>query len=586
MVNVVLQVICSFLFAAGLLFILVELRSKFERAFLHGGIFVCLLCALTAVDIWFIPGAETLQETLYWVRVYHILFTVMLPFLLWHIMILTKSNSGSLMRIVVLMILLMTPLLLTDWMLHAANNEIKTTSLYYITYVPFALFVATSFLWHIIRRFRRADAPERRILRFHLIGFSLLILASTADLLIVATIGISKLAIKSFTVLGVLAYGIMISLVFAERLFMLIIDRNKAYEKLEAAYKDLEAVNALKQLGESTAIINHEIKNYMFMIGGLAELIEKREPLTADGKKRIGDLKDSVYRLTKFSQDILGLSRSQIVKDKERIDLSGLLESCIARNFPNKKEHFHLAKPGQPHFIYGDWGKLEQAFVNLFGNAIEAASANEPLRIDVRIRSGEGVLLLIIEDNGIGCTREQLKHFFSAFFTTKKGSKGTGLGLSITRTIIEGHGGRISAYTKNLPDSKDHGLSFQIAFPLYADEEEKQERKAQIVLVKEDLPALETVIRIFQNLHVSPHVVQTHEEIDAGWSNAGELNVLSSPQYAAKVQWKRRGPGRIFLLSEHSGLVYVMEEPGNGNPEIFCEEFVLGKLCIPSHSQA
>ncbi len=583
MINLILQVICSFLIAAGMLFILVELYSKFERAFLYGGISVCLLSVITAIDLWVMPNTHTPTEALYWQRIYHVLFTIMLPFLMYQIMLFTKSLAIPLVRILILMNLVLLPLLFTNWMLYVENGEIRTAFLYYMIYVPFAIFVAISFLWQIIRGFRRADAPERRILRYHLIGFLLLILSSVADLFVV-TSGIALTKIQSFTVIGVLVYGIMISLVFAERLLMLITDRNGAYNRLESAYKDMQAVNALKQLGESTAIINHEIKNYMFMIGGLAELIERREPLTEDGKKRISDLRDSVQRLTKFSQDILGLSRAQIIKDKERIDLSHLIENCIARNFPNQKEYFYLAKTEEPHFVYGDWGKLEQVFVNLFGNAIEAAS-NEPLKIDIRILPGQGVLLLIIEDNGIGCTKEQLKQFFSAFFTTKKGSKGTGLGLSISRTIIEGHGGRISAYTKNLPDSNGHGLNFQIVFPIYS-EEEKEERKDPIVIVKEQLPALETVIRVFQNVRVNPHVVQTHAEIDSRWSDNDGLKVISGARNALEAQRRRRKEDKVFLLSEHHGLIYVLEEAGNSAPEIFCEEFILGKLCIQSQSQA
>ena len=93
---------------------------------------------------------------------------------------------------------------------------------------------------------------------------------------------------------------------------VLLKERDATFLKLETAYRDLEQVNALKQLGESTAIINHEIKNYMFMISGNAQLLDELENLSPKGREIVKTIVSSVERLTVFSDDILKLNEGTV----------------------------------------------------------------------------------------------------------------------------------------------------------------------------------------------------------------------------------------------------------------------------------
>jgi signal transduction histidine kinase len=92
--------------------------------------------------------------------------------------------------------------------------------------------------------------------------------------------------------------------------------------------------------------------------------------------------------------------------------------------------------------LRADESQLQQAFMNLLLNALEAVGNNGTLSISTEIAAGEdGIrrLKISIRDTGMGITPENLSHLFEPFFTTKK--NGTGLGLSITRRIVEEHRG-------------------------------------------------------------------------------------------------------------------------------------------------
>jgi signal transduction histidine kinase len=106
--------------------------------------------------------------------------------------------------------------------------------------------------------------------------------------------------------------------------------------------------------------------------------------------------------------------------------------------------------------------QLQQVFMNLMLNAIEAMK--DPGG-ELTIRSGlntEGQLLISISDTGVGVRAENTERIFDAFHTTKP--QGTGMGLAITRSIVESHGGRIWAAGNQGP-----GATFHFTLPVQAE---------------------------------------------------------------------------------------------------------------------
>jgi len=115
--------------------------------------------------------------------------------------------------------------------------------------------------------------------------------------------------------------------------------------------------------------------------------------------------------------------------------------------------------PPEVPLIYGDRKSLQQVFLNLFINAIQAMPDGGILQIGVHTEDGQ--LKINVEDTGEGIEPEHLPHIFDPFYTTKEVGRGTGLGLSVTYGIIEKHGGHIEAHSQ-----KGRGTLFTIVLPI------------------------------------------------------------------------------------------------------------------------
>jgi signal transduction histidine kinase len=109
--------------------------------------------------------------------------------------------------------------------------------------------------------------------------------------------------------------------------------------------------------------------------------------------------------------------------------------------------------------IMADPMQLQQVFMNLILNAVEAMPGGGTLTLKTSLEKSSHLLQIMISDTGKGIEDEEKGKIFQPFFTTK--SKGTGLGLAITKRLIEQHGGDIVA-EKNNPT----GTIFRITFPL------------------------------------------------------------------------------------------------------------------------
>jgi signal transduction histidine kinase len=111
--------------------------------------------------------------------------------------------------------------------------------------------------------------------------------------------------------------------------------------------------------------------------------------------------------------------------------------------------------------VDGCQAQLQQVFLNVVTNAVEAmdsvAERARRLRVTSRPHDTDGVLITV-EDSGNGIDPRDAKQIFEPFFTTKQ--QGMGLGLSICRSIVESHGGRLSASPGAL-----HGLALRISLP-------------------------------------------------------------------------------------------------------------------------
>jgi two-component system, NtrC family, sensor kinase len=108
--------------------------------------------------------------------------------------------------------------------------------------------------------------------------------------------------------------------------------------------------------------------------------------------------------------------------------------------------------------VYGNAGKLQQVFVNLFLNARDAMPSGGKLQVETSMN--ESMVIFDVRDTGVGISEEDIRRIYDPFFTTKSLGGGTGLGLAVTYGIVQEHGGLIFA-----DSAPGQGTHFRVKLP-------------------------------------------------------------------------------------------------------------------------
>ena len=206
--------------------------------------------------------------------------------------------------------------------------------------------------------------------------------------------------------------------------------------------KNLQRLDRLANLGLFSASIAHEIKNGLVAIHTFVEvLLEKSEDnemaeVVRRELKRIDGLATQMLRFAAPKPATLVPVNVHVL-----LDLSlRLLEHQISSRMISLRRNYQAA----PETVRGDESQLQQAFMNLLLNAVEAMGNGGELT--AATETGAGKMKISIRDTGAGITPENLHHVFETFFTTKK--NGTGLGLAICRRVVEEHHGAIEVQSE------------------------------------------------------------------------------------------------------------------------------------------
>ena len=139
---------------------------------------------------------------------------------------------------------------------------------------------------------------------------------------------------------------------------------------------------------------------------------------------------------------------------RKLVDLTGAMSQLAGSGVTIDADY----EPGLPP-VNVDLLQLEAALLNLAANARDAMGGQG--RMEIRLRQAEGLVILIVRDEGPGFEPGVLARVFDPFFTTKPVGKGTGLGLSISYGIVEQHAGQLRA--RNWPGG---GAEFELELPL------------------------------------------------------------------------------------------------------------------------
>ncbi|MCB2170593.1 MAG: two-component sensor histidine kinase [Deltaproteobacteria bacterium] len=265
--------------------------------------------------------------------------------------------------------------------------------------------------------------------------------------------------------LGVL--GIVATTIFTTRLT---INRlRKSDREMIELNAQLVQSDKLAALGKMAAGVAHEINNPLAVIlqktGWMEDLLEeeglKQSANIAEFRQSIAKIELHVERARKVVHNMLGYARKMEPR-LEDVDVNSTIDQTITilenhARINNIDIQVDLAETVP--IIAGDQAQLQQVFLNLITNAIDAIGSNGA--IEVASWRTDDHIVVTIKDDGPGLSEDMMRKIFDPFFTTKDPGKGTGLGLWVSHSIIAKMGGGI--HVKNNPDK---GAIFTVEIPI------------------------------------------------------------------------------------------------------------------------
>jgi two-component system NtrC family sensor kinase len=253
------------------------------------------------------------------------------------------------------------------------------------------------------------------------------------------------------------------------RLEAMVEDRTRA---LKETHAKLLHQDKMASLGKLSASVVHEINN---PISGILNLIMLMQRVMEEGsvcetdsqqfRQYLKLMEAETKRISRIVSNLLTFSRQSKMELKS-VDINQLIEKTLFLNANLLKIHsITVEKKLDPDLpdLTGSEDQLQQVFMNLISNAVEAVEAGDGrrvLRIGSRYSTKRRKIIITFRDTGVGIPQENLPKLFEPFFTTKKKGKGVGLGLSVAYGIIKEHGGSILIRSK-----VGQGTTFTVELP-------------------------------------------------------------------------------------------------------------------------
>jgi len=241
-----------------------------------------------------------------------------------------------------------------------------------------------------------------------------------------------------------------------------------SFNEMSASLKEqmhkMHRAEQMAIVGQLAAGFAHEVKNPMAGIKVAMSVLSGESYIPPEDKEVLGKVMGEITRLEALMKDFLNFAKPQKPRF-ESVNLNQVLNTTLTFYLKSHsvgaggQERVRIIKDlGEIPPVLADVSQLQQVFLNIFLNAIDAMPEGGALEVRSSLEEGGGTVRIEIADTGKGIREDLRDKIFEPFFTTK--TKGTGLGLAISRQLIEQHDGTIEA--SNRPGG---GTMFTIRIP-------------------------------------------------------------------------------------------------------------------------
>jgi signal transduction histidine kinase len=244
---------------------------------------------------------------------------------------------------------------------------------------------------------------------------------------------------------------------------------NTSMEKLEKTQKQLLQSEKLHALGQLSAAIAHEINNPLAGVIVYTQLLQKKLRSGTFNPEETSEvlsrMESALTQSAQLVRSLLDFAR-QTTPVFKPISTNSVIDQVMALvHHQAQIRKIQIVRDGVKNLplVSGDFAQLQQVFINLAVNAIQAMNEGGILTINACYNAD--YVKISVQDTGVGIPPENIDKLFTPFFSTKEEVKGVGLGLAVSYGIIERHGGRIEVKSEI-----NKGSTFDVYLPVYRDE--------------------------------------------------------------------------------------------------------------------